>query len=67
MSSSLIECKMCKAPIGYLTSEYAPIPSIICVYCQYAKEEQEKYIFTGFIPQAGEEDVLGFYKKEEIK
>lgn len=61
MSSSLIECKMCKSPIGYLTNEYAPIPSIICVYCQYTKEQQEKYIFEG------KEDILGFYKKEEIK
>lgn len=66
MSSSLIECKMCKSPIGYLTSEYAPVPSIICVYCQYAKEEHEKYIFEGLIYKE-EEDILGFYKKEEIK
>lgn len=50
MDSLLLECKMCKTPIGY-----TPMPSVVCMICQYKKEMQESYAFVGirFTPLGG--------------
>lgn len=58
---TLIECHVCKTPVGHVVDCYAPIPSIMCLRCIYTENARKDYImmggtfeddwFKGFIPE----------------